>query len=127
MFLELILLILSALGIYSIYTWLFRCLFGKPSPTLRISEGIHVRLGFCEIEIEEALEILSRSEARYANAPPVLLIDCPLRREVLEELSELSGDLYLSYEEYCREKRRTDPPQGEADALGERRGRDLSE
>lgn len=127
MFLECILLILSAIGVYLLYVGPLRCLLGGRSPLPPVSEGIHVGLGFRESEIEEALEILARTASRYADAPPVLLVDCRLRPEVLEELAELTDDLYLSYEEYCNEKRRTDPLRREADAYGERRGRDLSE
>ena len=127
MFLELLLLILSAFGVYGIYAWLCRFSLWDESLSPRISEGIHVRLGFCESEIEEALRILTPEASQRGDAPPVLLIDCPLRPEVLEELSELPADLYLSYEEFYREKRRTVPPRGDADAFGECRGRDLSE
>ena len=98
MLFDLLSLILSAFGVYFIYACLLKRISPGEDPTPSVSEGVHVRLGFCESEIEEALEILEKGAARHANAPPVLLVDCPLRDEVLAELA-LSADLYLSYEE----------------------------
>ena len=126
MLFDLLSLILSAFGAYFICARLWKRIFSGNDPIPPISEGVHVRLGFCESEIEEALEMLDGRVSRYADAPPVLLVDCLLRDEVLAELA-LSADLYLSYEEYYREKRRTVPPRGEDHTFGECRERDLSE
>ena len=52
--------------------------------------------------MEQAL-LLLRMGCREGEEP-VLLVDHPLRREVLVGLKESGARLYLSYEEYCCEK-----------------------
>ncbi|MBQ2719067.1 MAG: hypothetical protein IJF73_03260 [Clostridia bacterium] len=108
---ELLWLLTAVLAVYGLYA-LFSRHFSEELPgELPLSEGIHVRLGFSEEELEEALERLRR-EPR-GSEPPVLLVDCPLRPEVLWELDAMGAELYVSYEEYYRETRKKRPLGGE--------------
>lgn len=103
---ELLCLLIAALGAYGLYTLLVRFLsldsFGARGTAFPLSLGIHVNLGFSYEELEEALLLLGSGAEGEA---PVLLVECPLRREALEELKSTGAEVYLSYEEYYHEKR----------------------
>ncbi|MBO7763001.1 MAG: hypothetical protein J6T24_09395 [Clostridia bacterium] len=105
---EIFSLMLAALGVYGAYALFSRllALSGAGKPSL-VSSGIHVECGFSEEEIYELL--LALRIAPEGEAEPVLLIDCPLRGDVLQELSVLGARMYLSYEEYYHEKRKRTP------------------
>ncbi|MBO7293474.1 MAG: hypothetical protein J6V07_06035 [Clostridia bacterium] len=101
---EIVCLVIAALGAYGLYALLSRCLGGADSTAvLPTSVGIHILPGFSEEEVEVAL-LLLRDGGRSKD--PILLIDCPLREEVLEALEDMGTHLYLSYEEYRIEKRK---------------------
>ncbi len=100
---EIICLLIAALGAYGLYTLILR-LFSSSSEgsTLDISSGIHLRPGYSDEEVEQAL--LQLRLGCGEGEEPVLLVDYPLRREVLRALKENGAGLYLSYEEYYCEK-----------------------
>ncbi len=100
---EILCLVIAALGAYGINTAhsrLFRRLWGDSE--LSFARGLRVCPGFSYEELEDALFLM---QAELENGEePVLLVDCPLRSEVLSELRALGVELYLSYEEYYNEK-----------------------
>lgn len=101
---DILTLLLAMLGAYGAYVLIVRYLpLEGREEDFGCSPGIHVDCGYREEELYDLL--LSLRATSDDGAEPVLLIDCPLRREVLCELSELGARMYVSYEEYYREKR----------------------
>lgn len=99
---EIVCLLIAAFGAYGFYTALCRLARKASDPSVPSARALRIRPGFSYEEIEEAIdgmqgELPDREE-------PVLLIDFPLRSEVLAELRTLGVELYLSYEEYYYEK-----------------------
>ena len=102
---EIFSLLIAALGAYGAYVLLSRLLTAVSRRDIpEISSGIHVECTYSEEELYELL--LSLRVASDGETEPVLLVDCPLRGEILRELSELGARMYLSYEEYYHEKRK---------------------
>ena len=100
---EFLCIIIAAFGAYGVHCLLVRFLrCGDQEAMLPIARGVRVAPGFSLEELEDALFLL-REESGTGEAP-VLLIDYPLRDEVLRELRDLGAALYLSYEEYYCEK-----------------------
>ncbi len=97
MFLQLGLYFLLLLAFYGGYSLVRRLCSLFASRDMPITLGIHVDAGYTEEEIERALLLLSRGDT---DEMPVLLVDCPLRQEILGELSEMGATVYLSYKEY---------------------------
>lgn len=106
---ELLCLVIAAFAVYGLFTFLRRHLLRRPWEGLPFSDGVHVRLGYSDGELEEALDYLRREQALRGSEAPVILVDCPLRPEVLWELDAMGADLYVSYEEYYRETRKKRP------------------
>ncbi len=106
---ELLCLVISVFAVYGLFTFFRRHLFKNPWEGLSFSDGIHVRLGYSDGELEEALDYLRREQEKRGSEAPVILVDCPLRPEVLWELGAMGADLYVSYEEYYRETRKKRP------------------
>ena len=105
---EIFSLMLAALGVYGAYALFFRLFsLSVAKESSLVSSGIHVECGFSEEEIYELL--LALRIAPEGESEPVLLIDCPLRGDLLRELSVLGARMYLSYEEYYHEKRKRTP------------------
>ena len=52
---EILCLVISALGVYGLYALLRRFLPPVDGTGLSFSDGVHVRLGFSELEIEAVL------------------------------------------------------------------------
>lgn len=100
---DIVCLVIAALGAYGLYALLSRLLGDSSADTLPTSIGVHVFPGVAEEEVENALLFLRDGNR---GEDPVLLIDCPLREEVLGALKDMGADLYLSYEEYRIEKRK---------------------
>ncbi len=92
-------ILICALGAYGLYAAL-RTLFCRVTLSrVGSSPGVHVRLGYCEEELEEKLDALRIGAEAGCGEYPVLLVDCPLRREALRKLSGLDVDIYLLYED----------------------------
>ena len=105
---EIVCLFVAALGAYGLYVILLRAIAPRGSEhTAELTMGIHVRAESSDEEIENALLLLRANRAvDELGSDPVRLVDCPLRAEILRELTQTGAALYLSYEEYYREKRK---------------------
>lgn len=103
MFYSIACLCIFALAAYGLYALILRFWV---SPGERPSVGIHVRHDFSEEDLEGELFLWQQRADRTGGQEPVLLVDCPLREDILLELSTWGAKLYLSYEEYDREKRK---------------------
>ena len=96
---DLLRILICALGAYGLYAALRGAFFRVTSGRARSSPGVHVGLGYSVDEIGEELDALRIGAEAGCGEFPVLLVDCPLRREALEELSGLDADIYLLYED----------------------------
>ena len=106
MFFAVACLAVSLLAVYGLYAIILRCLSLGGDPSLSVSDGVHVTLGFSEKELEELLFRLVRDAAVLGRSAPVLLLDHPFRSEVIDELDAMGVRIYLLREEYDLEKRK---------------------
>ncbi len=105
---EILCLLIAAFAVYGFYHCLRRLLFGGASGDITVTPAWRFTLTSTREEAEEALEILRLRANAMGGEDPVLLVDCPVRREVLHQLSAAGAEIYLSYEEYY-EKRNKGP------------------
>ena len=100
---EIVCLVIAAFGAYGLYTALCRLAHSVGDGRgISSARGLRIRPGFSYEEIDEALFLMQ--DELEDGEEPVLLIDFPLRPEVLSELRTLGIELYLSCEEYYYEK-----------------------
>ncbi len=105
---EILCLLIAAFAVYGFYRAVRQFLFDGVSGEIKTVPALRFTVSSSEEETEEQLEILQLRTDAMGNEPPVLLIDCPLRGEVLRRLANGGTEIYLSYEEYY-EKRNQAP------------------
>lgn len=105
---EILCLLIAAFAVYGFYHVVRRVLFGGVSGDIETVPALRFTLSSSEEEAEEQLQILHLRTDVMGEEPPVLLIDCPVRGEILRRLAAGGTEIYLSYEEYY-EKRNQGP------------------
>lgn len=97
---EILCLLIAAFAVYGFYRAVRQLLFGGVSGDIKTVPALRFTVSSSEEEAEEQLEILQLRTDAVGEDPPVLLIDCPLRGDVLRRLASGGTEIYLSYEEY---------------------------
>ena len=97
---EILCLLIAAFAVYGFYHVVRRLLFSGASGDIETVPALRFTLTSSEEETEEHLQIRQLRTDAMGSEPPVLLIDCPVRGEVLRRLAAGGTEIYLSYEEY---------------------------
>ncbi len=102
---EFLCLLIAAFAVYGFYRAVRGVLFGGVSGDIKTVPALRFTLSSSETEVEEQLDILQLRTEAVGDEPPVLLIDCPVRGEVLHRLALCGTEIYLSYEEYYEKRK----------------------